>query len=316
LSRILKKLLAILFVVGLCSLFVGVGPVSLIGLISDDHEAWKLLLTSRLPRLIAIVLSGAGLSIAGLIMQQISQNRFAAPSTSGTLESAMLGYVCSLVIFGNGNHIWLIFLTSTLGTLVFVFFIQLVQLKNVIFVPLIGIIFGNVLQSMAFFIAYRYDVVQNLSSWTVANFSSILEGNYELLYLAVPMVIFSYLYATSISAVGMGKNFAINLGLNYVQVVVIGVSLVSVMTATVVMIVGQLPFLGLIVPNLVSLFVGDNLKKNIPITAVLGALLVLLCDVAGRSIIFPYEIPISLIINILGGIIFVLFVVKGRLHER
>jgi iron complex transport system permease protein len=136
------------------------------------------------------------------------------------------------------------------------------------------------------------------------------------LYLAVPIVIFSYLYATRISAVGMGKDFATNLGLNYQKVVIIGVSLVSVMTATVVMIVGQLPLLGLIVPNLVSFFYGDNLKKNIPVTAVFGALLVLLCDVAGRLIIFPYEIPISLIINILGGIVFVLFVVKGRLHER
>lgn len=286
------------------------------GLIHGDSQAWHLLITSRLPRLLAIILAGAGLSIAGLIMQQISQNRFASPSTSGTVESAMLGYVGSLIFFGNGNHIWLIFLTSILGTLLFVFFIQSVQFKNAIFVPLIGIIFGNILQSMAFFIAYRYDVVQNLTSWTVANFASILEGNYELLYLAVPIVIFSYLYATRISAVGMGKDFATNLGLNYQKVVIIGVSLVSVMTATVVMIVGQLPFLGLIVPNLVSFFYGDNLKKNIPVTAVFGALLVLLCDVAGRLIIFPYEISISLIINILGGIVFVLFVVKGRLHER
>ncbi len=312
----MKKLLIILFVAGLCSLFVGVAPVSLSGLISHDQDEWHLLLASRLPRLIAILLAGSGLSIAGLIMQQISQNRFASPSTSGTVESAMLGYVASLVIFNDGNHIWPIFLTSIAGTLMFVFFIQSVQFKNAIFVPLIGIIFGNVLQSIAFFIAYRFDVVQNLSSWTVANFASILEGNYELLYLAIPIVIFSYLYATRISAVGMGKDFATNIGLNYHQVLIIGVSLVSVMTATVVMIVGQLPFLGLIVPNLVSFFVGDNLKRNIPITAAFGALLVLLCDVGGRVIIFPYEIPISMIINILGGIVFVLFVVKGRLHER
>lgn len=89
----------------------------------------------------------------------------------------------------------------------------------------------------------------------------------------------------------MGKDFATNLGLNYQQVMIIGVALVSIMSATVVMIVGQLPFLGLIVPNLVSLYYGDNLRKNIPRTAIFGAMFVLLCDLVGRVIIFPYEVP-------------------------
>ncbi|MDC0612414.1 iron chelate uptake ABC transporter family permease subunit [Vibrio sp.] len=312
----MKILTFILVTLGLISLFVGVGPMSVFTLYSGDPQAWNLLVASRLPRLISILMAGAGLSIAGLIMQQISQNRFAAPSTSGTIESAMFGYVLSLIFFGSGHSIWLIFVTSITGTLMFVFFIQNIQFKNAIFVPLVGIIFGNIVQSMAFFLAYRFDVVQNLQSWTVANFSTILEGNYELLYIAIPIVIFSYLYATRISAAGMGKDFAVNLGLNYNQVVIIGVVLVSIMTATVVMIVGQLPFLGLIVPNLISFFCGDNLRKNIPITAISGALLVLCCDLVGRLIIFPYEMPISFIINILGGVLFVLFVIKGRLHER
>ena len=132
---------------------------------NGHSEAWDLLFLSRVPRLFAILLAGAGLSIAGLIMQQISQNRFAAPSTSGTIECAMLGYVLSLVIFGDGNNIWFIFTTAMLGTLIFVQFIQRIQFKNVIFVPLIGIIFGNVVQSAASFIAYKYDAIQSMSGW-------------------------------------------------------------------------------------------------------------------------------------------------------
>lgn len=257
---------------------------------------------------------GAGLSIAGLIMQQISQNRFAAPSTSGTIECAMLGYVLSLVFFGHGDNLWLIFSVAIAGTLVFVQLIQRIQFKNAIFVPLIGIIFGNVIDSVASFIAYKYDAVQNLSGWAVANFANLLKGDFELLYIALPIALFSYLYAARISAVGMGKDFAMNLGLNYQQVLVIGVCLVSVMSATVVMIIGQLPFLGLIVPNLVSHYYGDNLRKNIPRTAMFGALLVLLCDLASRLIIFPYEVPISMIISILGGGAFVLLILRGRSH--
>ncbi|MDE1222364.1 iron chelate uptake ABC transporter permease subunit VctD [Vibrio aestuarianus] len=310
----MKKLLLVLLVIGLSSLFVGVGDLSLTALFHGDASAWQLLFTSRLPRLLAVVLAGAGLSIAGLIMQQISQNRFAAPSTSGTIECAMLGYVLSLVFFGHGDNLWLIFSVAIAGTLVFVQLIQRIQFKNAIFVPLIGIIFGNVIDSVASFIAYKYDAVQNLSGWAVANFANLLKGDFELLYIALPIALFSYLYAARISAVGMGKDFAMNLGLNYQQVLVIGVCLVSVMSATVVMIIGQLPFLGLIVPNLVSHYYGDNLRKNIPRTAMFGALLVLLCDLASRLIIFPYEVPISMIISILGGGAFVLLILRGRSH--
>ena len=310
----MKKLLLALIVLSIASLFVGVGQLNLASLIAGDLNSWHLFWTSRIPRLVAVLLAGAGLSIAGLIMQQISQNRFASPSTSGTIECAMLGYVLSLVLFGNGTQLWLIFGVFMAGTLLFVQFINRIQFKNAIFVPLVGIIFGNVVDSLATFIAYKYDALQNLSSWTVANFANLLQGDYELLYIAIPVAIFSYLYAARISAVGLGKDFATNLGLNYQQVLVIGVLLVSVMSATVVMIVGMLPFLGLIVPNLVSRFFGDNLRKNIPLTAILGALIVLCCDLAGRLIIFPYEIPISTIISILGGAVFIFFILKGQKH--
>nr|WP_202601897.1 iron chelate uptake ABC transporter permease subunit VctD [Photobacterium halotolerans] len=309
-------MLFILVCLSLSSLFIGVGNVSLAHLIHGDANAWQLFMSSRVPRLLAILLAGGGLSIAGLIMQQISQNRFAAPSTSGTIECSMLGFVLSLVIFGNGDQLWLIFATAMIGTLFFVQLIQRIQFKNAVFVPLIGIIFGNIIASMATFIAYKYDALQNLSGWAVANFANILAGNYELLYIALPVAIFSYVYATRISAVGMGKDFAINLGLNYQQVMTIGVALVSIMAATVVMIVGQLPFLGLIVPNLVNHFYGDNLRKNIPRTAVLGAILVLACDLVGRVLIFPYEIPISMVISLLGGSVFIFLVLKGMRHEQ
>lgn len=312
----MKTLTCTLIVLSLVSLFVGIGQLSVFQLIKGDKASWQLLLTSRLPRLAAILLAGAGLSIAGLIMQQISQNRFASPSTSGTIECAMLGYVLSLVLFGNGQELWLIFGTAMLGTLIFVQFINRIQFKNAVFVPLVGIIFGNVIESVATFFAYKFDAIQNLSSWAVANFANLLQGDYELLYVAIPFALFSYLYATRISAVGLGKDFAVNLGLNYQHVLIIGVLLVSVMSASVVMIVGKLPFLGLIVPNLVSRFYGDNLRKNIPLTALLGALIVLGCDLIGRLIIFPYELPITNIISLVGGAVFIFFILQGEKNAR
>ena len=308
----MKKLLLVLVALSVASLFVGVGNMTPQQLFSGDAKALELFFTSRIPRLFAILLAGAGLSIAGLVMQQISQNRFAAPSTTGTIECAMLGYVMSVVFFGNGEQRWLVFGVSVLGTLMFVQCIQRIQFKSVVFVPLVGIIFGNVVDAVTTFIAYKYDALQSLSAWSVANFANILRGDFELLYIAVPVALLSYLFAARISAVGIGKDFAVNLGLNYKQVVTLGVLLVSIMSASVVMIVGQLPFLGLIVPNLVSYFYGDNLKRNIPLTAMYGAFLVLACDLVSRVIIFPHEMPISIVISILGGVVFIAMLLRGK----
>ncbi|WP_104026482.1 iron chelate uptake ABC transporter permease subunit VctD [Vibrio jasicida] len=308
----MKKLLLVLIVLSVASLFVGVANMTPQQLFSGDAKAIELFFTSRIPRLFAILLAGAGLSIAGLVMQQISQNRFSAPSTTGTIECAMLGYVMSVVFFGNGEQLWLVFAVSILGTLMFVQFIQRIQFKSVVFVPLVGIIFGNVVDAVTTFIAYKYDALQSLSAWSVANFANILRGDFELLYIAVPVALLSYLFAARISAVGIGKDFAVNLGLNYQQVVTLGVLFVSVMSASVVMIVGQLPFLGLIVPNLVSYFYGDNLKRNIPLTAMYGAILVLACDLVSRLIIFPHEMPISIVISILGGVVFIAMLLRGK----
>ncbi|MGR5117395.1 ABC transporter permease [Vibrio astriarenae] len=312
-----KPLIAIacLVILSSASLFVGVANINPQSLIAGDAHAIEILVSSRLPRLFAIGLAGAGLSVAGLIMQQIVQNRFAAPSTTGTIDCAMLGYIIGLVFFAqldNWIQLVIIMAFSVFGTLLFVRFIQRMQFKSAMLVPLIGIMYGNVVSSLTTFVAYKYDLVQTLNSWTVANFASVLKGNYEILYLAIPTSILAYMYASKFSAASIGETFAKNIGLNYRKVVMVGVMLVAVLSSSVVMIVGVIPFLGLIVPNIISQFMGDNMRRNLPWTAYWGALLVLICDVLGRIIIFPYEVPISMIISIFGGIIFIGLILKDK----
>ena len=307
---------ALIFILLACaSLMLGVAHFSLGDLWAGDPQTINLLTTSRLPRLLAIMLAGAGLSIAGLIMQQIVQNRFAAPSTTGTIDCAMFGYMVSLLFFSDANswfHLFIIFSFSVLGTLIFIRFLQRLKFKNTVMVPLIGIMYGNVVSSMTIFIAYKYDLVQSLNAWTVANFASVLQGNYESLYIALPTSLLAYAYASRFSAASIGESFAKNIGLNYQRIVLIGVILVAVLSSSVVMVVGMIPFLGLIVPNIVSLFIGDNMRRNLPWTAYTGVVLVLICDILGRLIIFPYEIPISIIISILGGSVFIYLILKDK----
>ncbi len=313
----LKHLIAgsVLLLLGSASLFIGVASMKLEALLQGEPHAWSILWQSRVPRLLAICLAGAGLSIAGLIMQQIVQNRFAAPSTTGTIDCALLGYVLSLVLFADISgwaHLALIFAFSVAGTLIFVRFLQSLKFKNAMLVPLIGIMYGNVVSALTTFVAYKYDLVQTMNSWTVANFASVLQGNYEFLYLAIPASILAYFFAAQFSAASIGESFAKNIGLNYQKIVFIGVVLVAVLSSSVVMIVGVIPFLGLIVPNLESMFVGDNMKKSLPWTAYSGVMLVLACDILGRVIIFPYEVPISIVVSILGGFVFIHLILKDK----
>lgn len=307
----------LLLALALTSLLVGVADLSVSQLLSFQSEANTILLDSRLPRLLAICLAGSGLSIAGLIMQQIVQNRFAAPSTTGTIDCAVMGYVLSLILFSNASnwvHLAFILFFAVFGTLLFTRFLQHLKFKNTMLVPLIGIMYGNIVSSAATFIAYRYDLIQTFNSWRVANFASVLQGNYELLYLAVPASMIAYYYASEFNAASIGESFARNIGLDFQKIVFIGVMLVAVLSSTVVMVVGVIPFLGLVVPNVIALFMGDNLKRNLPWTAYWGTVLVLVCDIAGRLIIHPYEVPISMIISILGGVIFITLIVRDKSH--
>jgi len=307
--------ITLLLTLSSASLFTGVANLSFSDILNQQPQSLSILINSRIPRLIAIMLAGAGLSVAGLIMQQIVQNRFAAPSTTGTIDCAMLGYIVALIVFtGSDNwvHLATIFSFSVLGTLLFVRFLQHLKFKNTVLVPLIGIMYGNIISSITTFIAYKYDLIQTLGSWTVANFASVLKGNYEFLYFALPVLIIAYGYAHRFSAASVGESFAKNIGINYQRVVLIGVVLVAVLSASVVMIVGMIPFLGLIVPNIVSIFIGDNMRRNLPWVAYCGVILVLTCDILSRIIIFPYEVPISMIISILGGLVFIYLILKDK----
>jgi len=149
-----------------------------------------------------------------------------------------------------------------------------------------------------------------MSTWLIGDFSKVLQGNYELIYISLPLVVITYLYANKLTALGLGEEMAKNLGINYHSMVFIGLVCVSLTVSAITITAGVIPFLGLIVPNIVSLYVGDNLKKSLPYTAILGAILLLVCDIISRLIIYPYEVPIGLTISIIGGISFLIFISK------
>ena len=310
----------LLLVISILSLFVGVIDIDLNTLLfSGDGMELKIFLLARIPRLLAILCTGVGMSVAGLIMQQLCMNKFVSPSTGATIQSAQFGILLSLVFvpsIGLWGRVTLAFAMSILGTWIFVWFVQKIQYKNTVLVPLIGIMFGNILGGVTNFIAYKYEVTQQLSNYFVGSFALIIKGNYELVWLAVPLVIIAFIFANYFNIVGMGRDFSQNLGVNYKLVLFFGLTIASMITASVVTIVGQISYIGLIIPNIVAMFKGDKIKGTLVDTALLGALFVLVCDIIARTVISPYELPISLIVGIIGSILFIGMLVYKLNHGR
>nr|WP_325050630.1 ABC transporter permease [Staphylococcus simulans] len=307
--------LLILFIfLTILSLFVGVSQLSITQIFHLTADQQNILVSSRIPRTVSIIISGSSLALAGLIMQQMMQNKFVSPTTAGTMEWAKLGILISLIFFPQAHILIKLLFAMVLsigGTFFFMKLIQIIRFKDVIFVPLLGIMIGGIISSLTTFVALRTNALQSIGNWLNGNFAIITSGRYEVLYLSIPLLIVTYIFANYFTIAGMGKDFSHNLGVNYDRIMMFGLTITATMTALVVVTVGTLPFLGLIVPNIVSIYRGDHLKNALPHTAVLGAIFVLVSDILGRVIIYPYEINIGLTIGVFGTLIFLVMLFKG-----
>lgn len=310
-------LAGVLLVLSIGSLFVGVIDLDMAAALSGDGQQLEVFLVSRLPRLMAILCTGAGMSTAGLLMQNLCRNKFVSPTTGATISSAQFGILLALVFFPNAT-LWgralMAFAAAAVGTWIFVWFIQRIQFKDVVMVPLVGIMFGNVIGGVTSYLAYEYEMTQALSSWLVGHFSLVLKGRYEIVYLVAPMIVLAFVFANHFNIVGMGHDFSKNLGVPYRFVLFSGLTIAALITASIVVIVGSISYIGLIVPNVVAMFKGDKIRGTLADTALFGAIFVLVCDMIARVVIFPYELPIELIVGILGSVIFIALLLYRLKH--
>lgn len=266
--------------------------------------SWEVFWISRLPRTLSLILSGAALAVVGLLMQLLVRNRFVEPSTVGTTEAAGLGLV-TITLLAPGAPLMVKMVVAALfalaGTWLFLRVVRTMPVRETILVPVIGLMLGGVVAAMTTFLAFHNDLLQTLNSWMIGDFSGVLRGRYELLWLVAVLVVVAFVAADRFTVAGMGETFSTNAGLDHRKVVAVGLSIVSLVSAVVVVTVGVIPFLGLIVPNIVSAMVGDNARRGLPWVAVLGSGLVLGCDILGRLVRYPYEIPVGTVMGVLGA---------------
>ena len=177
-----RYLVIMLIILSLVSLLIGAKNITISDLISFNNDSINVM----------IILTGMGMSICGLIMQQISKNKFVSPTTGATIDSAQLGIVVAMILMPNASPIQkalISFAFALAGTYIFMKFIRTLKFKDAIFIPLVGIMCGNIIGSITSFLGYRFELMQNIGSWMQGKFSMILRGNYELIYISIPLII-------------------------------------------------------------------------------------------------------------------------------
>lgn len=299
----------------LLSLFIGVGDVSLAALSAGgDGMALQLLLASRVPRTLSLIFCGLSMGVAAVIMQVLFRNRFVEPTTAGTAEAARLGLVVAMVVAPDlpvPGKMMVGAAFALAGTVLFLRIVDRLSLHTVLVVPLVGLILGGVIEAASTFLALRFDLLQALAAWTLGDFSGVLRGRYELLWVCLPLALLAYGAADRFTVAGLGEGFATGLGLDYRKVVALGLVIVALVTAACVVTAGTVPFLGLIVANMVGLVLGENLRRTLPWIALSGAGFLLACDILGRLIRYPYEIPVGVVAGVAGSAAF-LYLLLGR----
>ena len=300
-------------VVALLFASLAVGQYDILG----AEDGWAMFNATRVPRTIALILAGAAMAMSGLIMQMLTQNRFVEPTTTGTTEWAGLGLLATMVFAPNASILVRMIVAvafAFIGTMVFFAFLRRVTLRLSLIVPIVGIMLGAVVSSVSTFWALQTQLLQSLGVWFAGSFTSVIAGQYEVLWIVLFVVAVVFFYADRLTAAGLGEDVATNIGLNYNRIVLVGTSLVAIAAGVVTVVVGYLPFLGLIVPNIVSMIRGDDLRSNLPWVCLLGIGIVAACDLIGRTIIAPFEMPVSVILGLVGAVVFIALIIRQARH--
>ncbi|WP_186424028.1 ABC transporter permease [Lacrimispora celerecrescens] len=307
-----KPFISAIFVViilGIISLFTGVYDIQ------GQVDGRDMFFITRVPRTAALMLTGAAMSMSGLVMQLITQNRLVEPTTTGTIEWSGLGLLIVYLFFPAPTLVLRMtgaILFSFIGTMIFFLFLRRVKLRSSLIVPIIGMMLGAVISAFSTFVGLTFQMTQNIESWFVGSFAAVQAGRYEYLWLIIIVTGLIFICADKLTLAGLGEDVATSLGVNYNKIINLGTGLISFAVGIVTAVIGNLPFLGLIVPNIVSMYRGDNLRSNLPWVCVLGMGVITLCDIISRTIIMPFEVPVSLILGTVGSIVFIVILLRQR----
>lgn len=281
----------------------------------SGNETYKVIVFDlRLPRFLAGVLAGASLSVAGSIIQTVTSNDMASPSIVGVNSGAGL-FVIFFLSYINAS-VYFLPVFAFLGALLTSVFITLLSRKmglSKTSIILTGLAVNAVFSAGISFISLTNEnALVAYHSFSVGSLSSVTYKS-----LIVPSIIIVISLAVSLinskdaTLLSLGDGIAVSLGVKVKKVKIITVILASLLSASAVSFCGLLGFVGLIAPHLARIFVGANLKKLIPASILSGAVLVTLSDFLSKIIFTPSDLPVGIIMALIGAPFFLVLLLKG-----
>ena len=273
----------------------------------------------RMPRIVLAIAVGAGLSVVGIIMQAIVKNPLADPYILGVSSGASLGATLAVVlgigsVFGS-NSIGIMGFTGAFGVSVLVLMISNIGGRsNSIKLLLAGMALSSVCSSFSSFLVYISDDSQKLKTITFWLMGSLAGAKWNEIAFILPIIILGVIFFTTqyriLNLMLLGDEVSITLGTDLHKFRIIYLLITSLMIGLLVYVSGMIGFIGLIIPHIVRIIFGTDHKKIIPIAALLGAIILIWADVISRILIKGTEIPIGIVISIIGAPLFVWLMIK------
>lgn len=289
---------------------------------STDQKINLVVRSNRLPRICTAVLAGAGLGLAGCILQAILHNPLASSSTLGVSQGATFGAAFAIVVLGMGTAGGLgVPLCSFAGSIaVALVILGLSRFRQVSpeGIVLAGVAISSMLSGATTLIQYFANEVQlaTLVFWTFGDLGSTSWEDLRLMALVVAvLIVYCTLHRWDYNALLSGEETAVSLGIHVKRLTMVNMVLCCLTSSVIVSNVGLINFIGLVAPHMVRMVVGNNHVYLIPGSVLAGATLLLLSDLLARVAIAPVILPIGAITSFLGGPLFLYLLFKGGKHK-
>lgn len=319
---ILFTVLVIVFIASLCLGSVRINiPDVFKNLFNSSAEgkAAIIIRSIRLPRVIAGMLAGIALSTSGVMLQGVMNNALAGPSTIGVNSGAGFAVMLAYLLFP--KLIWTGPLFAFLGALITTFLIFLLAYwgdKSRMTIILAGITVSSFLTAGINLIkTIDNDIIINLNSFMMGSLSGISFSAITLPAIGIVVAfVIALILARTLNVINLGDDIARSLGVNVnlLRFILLGIS--SILAGCVVSYAGLLSFVGLIVPHICRRLFGNDARILIPSSALLGASLVMLCDLIGRVVFSPYELPAGILMSLIGGPFFLYLLLRKKGGRR
>lgn len=324
-------MLGILLLISIYSLSIGGYKLSLSQIYhtltgNGDKVTNLIIWNIRLPRIVAAIVAGISLAVSGAVMQCTLRNPLASPYTIGISYGAMFGAAFAIIFFnvGGAESTGKIFVNSPYLVTVFAFMGALIDALVILLLAklrkltpgaiiLAGIAMGSLFSAGTMLMQYFANDLQlaSIVYWTFGDLGRPLWGEVGIMAVIMVFSLIYFIYKRwDYNALESGEESAKSLGVNTESTRLWGMLVASLLVSVNVAFLGIIGFVGLICPHIVRIFIGGDYRFVIPISALFGAVLLLISDTVARTIISPIILPVGILTSFMGAPVFLYLLVK------